>query len=102
VTAADRPDNGQGEGLWPQYFCPTSGQVEDAQHGGFDVCCDRPDLHRPATSGRAGAGEQQRDAVALWLLNKYPDAYEDWGSNERADADELLALLGGPQPDGAT
>jgi hypothetical protein len=29
------------------YFCPTSGEVESPCHGGFDTCCDRPDLHRP-------------------------------------------------------
>lgn len=29
------------------YWCPTSGQTESDCHGGFDVCCDRPDLHRP-------------------------------------------------------
>lgn len=30
-----------------RYYCPTSGDVEDPQHGGFDVCCARPDLHVP-------------------------------------------------------
>ncbi len=29
------------------YFCPASGEVESPGHGGFDVCCDRPDLHQP-------------------------------------------------------
>lgn len=41
-----------GEATWANaglYFCPTSGDVEDPRHGGFDVCCDRPDLHRPAS-----------------------------------------------------
>ena len=33
----------------PSYYCPTSGEVESPCHGGFDTCCDRPDLHRPAT-----------------------------------------------------
>lgn len=27
------------------YFCPTSGEVEDSEHGGFDVCCDSPEEH---------------------------------------------------------
>lgn len=27
------------------YFCPEVGQFECAEHGGFDTCCDRPDLH---------------------------------------------------------
>jgi hypothetical protein len=29
------------------YYCPTAGEVESDCHGGFDTCCDRPDLHRP-------------------------------------------------------
>lgn len=29
-----------------RYFCPTSGTMESTCHGGFDVCCDRPDLHQ--------------------------------------------------------
>lgn len=29
----------------PSYFCPTSGEAESPCHGGFDVCCGRPDLH---------------------------------------------------------
>ncbi|MEO3973784.1 hypothetical protein [Streptomyces sp. CAU 1734] len=29
------------------YHCPTSGETESTCHGGFDTCCDRPDLHRP-------------------------------------------------------
>ncbi|MGW0920147.1 hypothetical protein ACWD3J_14155 [Streptomyces sp. NPDC002755] len=29
-----------------RYFCPTSGKTESTCHGGFDVCCDRPDLHQ--------------------------------------------------------
>ncbi|MFJ1539210.1 hypothetical protein ACIODS_11775 [Micromonospora chalcea] len=30
------------------WFCPTSGEVECGVHGGFDVCCDRYDLHQPS------------------------------------------------------
>lgn len=30
------------------YYCPTSGRTESDCHGGFDVCCDRPDLHIPS------------------------------------------------------
>jgi hypothetical protein len=29
------------------YYCPTAGETESDCHGGFDVCCDRPDLHQP-------------------------------------------------------
>ncbi|MFI2663367.1 hypothetical protein [Micromonospora carbonacea] len=32
------------------YYCPTSRSVECCPEcSGWDVCCDRPDLHRPAT-----------------------------------------------------
>ncbi|MBL3664474.1 hypothetical protein JL475_00240 [Streptomyces sp. M2CJ-2] len=29
------------------YYCPTGGETESDCHGGFDVCCARPDLHQP-------------------------------------------------------
>ncbi|MFB6955490.1 hypothetical protein ACFCYB_00280 [Streptomyces sp. NPDC056309] len=29
------------------YYCPAGGEVESDCHGGFDVCCARPDLHQP-------------------------------------------------------
>ncbi|MER7331786.1 MULTISPECIES: hypothetical protein [unclassified Micromonospora] len=32
-----------------RWFCPTSGEVECGVHGGFDVCCNRIDLHQPIT-----------------------------------------------------
>ncbi|WP_327712402.1 hypothetical protein OG912_32280 [Streptomyces sp. NBC_00464] len=28
-----------------EYFCPQAGEIESDCHGGFDVCCGRPDLH---------------------------------------------------------
>lgn len=31
------------------YFCPTSGETEINPGGGFDVCCDAPEKHRPLT-----------------------------------------------------
>lgn len=34
----------------PNYFCPTSGEVESSCHGGFDVCCNRPECHEAASS----------------------------------------------------
>jgi hypothetical protein len=36
-----------------RYFCPTSGDVEHPTHGGFDVCCGHPELHRPITPAEA-------------------------------------------------
>jgi hypothetical protein len=31
-----------------RYFCPASGSIECCgTHGGWDTCCDRPELHRP-------------------------------------------------------
>lgn len=32
-----------------EYFCPTSNERECPLHSGFDVCCNRPDLHEPLT-----------------------------------------------------
>lgn len=29
-----------------RYYCPTADATECAAHGGFDVCCYHPELHR--------------------------------------------------------
>ena len=28
------------------YWCPTANDWECAKHGGFDVCCNKPQLHK--------------------------------------------------------
>ncbi|GAA2107781.1 hypothetical protein [Streptomyces synnematoformans] len=33
------------------YICPLALQIESPTHGGFDTCCDRPDLHVPVPTG---------------------------------------------------
>lgn len=46
---------GQGDGRYRRgkprsavpHYCPTSGENESPVHGGFSVCCDSPELHRP-------------------------------------------------------
>jgi hypothetical protein len=35
-----------------RWWCPTSGKVECGVHGGFDVCCNRTDLHQPITAAK--------------------------------------------------
>ncbi|MEV5703127.1 hypothetical protein AB0L55_37305 [Streptomyces anthocyanicus] len=40
------------------YYCPTSGETESNCHGGFDACCDRPDLHQPAAGARQDGAQQ--------------------------------------------
>lgn len=51
------------------YFCPTAQEVEESGSGGFDQCCDRPDLHvpLPALPGTDVLskilGERQRDRM---------------------------------------
>lgn len=42
MSAVERSDLPLGQ----PYFCPASGEVEQRGRSGFDVCCDRPDLHR--------------------------------------------------------
>jgi hypothetical protein len=39
------------------YYCPTAGEMESCLHGGFDICCNRPELHRPSPD------LESRDAV---------------------------------------
>lgn len=132
MTAVDRPDNGQDEGRCggeaprivngPPVFCSLRwghrGWHEDGATSWSSALA----------SGRAGAGEQQRDecsvncdrrvcewcpghdrheGVAQWLYDTFGLESAAWavagkGSRNyfRARADELLALLGGPQPDG--
>jgi hypothetical protein len=29
------------------YYCPAAKEVESSCHGGFDTCCDKPELHVP-------------------------------------------------------
>lgn len=29
------------------YYCPTAGEDECGEHGGFDICCGHPELHIP-------------------------------------------------------
>ncbi|WP_109000813.1 hypothetical protein [Streptomyces rishiriensis] len=52
VAAEEQPAETQAEHVCKpgagMYFCPTSGKTESTCHGGFDVCCDRPELHKPA------------------------------------------------------
>ncbi|WP_318205355.1 hypothetical protein [Streptomyces sp. SCL15-4] len=44
------------------YYCPTSARVESDCHGGFDVCCDRPELHLPQ---REAQQDPAQDGEAL-------------------------------------
>ncbi|MGW5003290.1 hypothetical protein ACWEP8_37180 [Streptomyces hydrogenans] len=51
------------------YFCPTSGALESPCHGGFDVCCARPDLHEPILAlAEAGLNPRRRYLVAAGRL----------------------------------
>ena len=29
------------------FYCPAGGETECPRHGGFDICCARPDQHVP-------------------------------------------------------
>jgi hypothetical protein len=47
VEAPERQVGPGPEHVCERYFCPAAGEVESACHGGFDVCCSRPELHEP-------------------------------------------------------
>lgn len=49
------------------YYCPASGETESDCHGGFDQCCDRPDLHRPVST-------VLRDGLAAALISRIKQA----------------------------
>ncbi|MFJ5151402.1 hypothetical protein ACIQCF_07400 [Streptomyces sp. NPDC088353] len=44
------------------YYCPAGDEVESDCHGGFDVCCDRPDLHQPLLKCNRAHLRQPHDA----------------------------------------
>lgn len=62
--AAEAPANTQGRDAHvcrpgaSVYHCPSSGQIESDCHGGFGVCCDRPDQHTPAVVEPAEAADK--------------------------------------------
>ncbi|MFH8581699.1 hypothetical protein [Streptomyces zaomyceticus] len=68
------------------YYCPASGSTESDCHGGFDVCCSRPDLHRVLNPQRrylvpvARLGlPDEPDVVHLSLFQWMP-AFETWAT----------------------
>ncbi|WP_181785360.1 hypothetical protein [Streptomyces phytophilus] len=68
------------------YVCPAALQVESPTHGGFDTCCDRPDLHVPVPTG-PGTDALSRALDALSAPS---------GDSDAADEDDA------PQPGGET
>ncbi|MGW2513672.1 hypothetical protein ACWC0A_30610 [Streptomyces scopuliridis] len=49
LTPEEEEEAGEGH-VCETYYCPNSGEVESACHGGFDVCCSAPEEHVPASS----------------------------------------------------
>jgi hypothetical protein len=47
------------------YYCPTTYETECPRHGGFDVCCDHPEVHIP---GRI-VWVRVEDGVTVWKLD---------------------------------
>lgn len=84
------------------YYCPTSGETESDCHGGFDVCCDRPDLHQPtdeACQQLAELLDTVRACAEAW-------AWPSMSAPSRAAGEHLLRLLdaepaAGARQDGA-
>jgi hypothetical protein len=63
------------------YFCPTSGEIESDCHGGFDQCCDRPDLHQPARAAWQDPtpdGEEAHPAEHKWAAELYDPLADEW------------------------
>ncbi|MFJ3699548.1 hypothetical protein ACIPW9_36400 [Streptomyces sp. NPDC090052] len=61
ATSGDTMDNHVCKPGATTYYCPTVGEIESDCHGGFDVCCARPDLHQPL---RASLRDQYAEALA--------------------------------------
>ncbi|MFH9812536.1 hypothetical protein ACH4NO_18310 [Streptomyces olivaceus] len=84
------------------YYCPTSGETESDCHGGFDVCCARPDLHQPTDEACQQLAEKLdtvRACAEAW-------AWPSMSAPSRAAGEHLLRLLdaepaAGARQDGA-
>ena len=55
------------------YYCPTGGSTESDCHGGFDVCCDQPDLHQPVIA-RGGNPLDVRRRYLIAVGSLFPRA----------------------------
>lgn len=61
------------------YYCPTAGETESDCHGGFDTCCDRPDLHQPVRlCDRCGHAADERSIYGC---------HDECGCPDRPDLD---------------
>lgn len=76
------------------YFCPTVGEIESTEHGGFDVCCAHPELHTYLGYRTPGI-----DAIAVYLSDRAretpaPDVLEHvTRAVARHDMDRMATLL---------
>ena len=82
------------------YFCPRSGEVESATHGGFDQCCDQPELHVPLPDGPGTeALSQLLDQVVRAPFQRMAETL--LGSLRDALAADQTDFVLAPSPDGA-
>jgi hypothetical protein len=59
------------------YFCPASGEMESDCHGGFDQCCDRPDLHRPTAETGPCPACRRADQAGLAPNELHPECVKE-------------------------
>jgi hypothetical protein len=57
------------------YWCPTVGEIECGVHGGFDVCCEHPELHAAPESAISALSRRVKELEAIekivkWLENE--------------------------------
>lgn len=78
------------------YWCPTSGDWECAEHGGFDICCNWPDRHRPRLR-QGNAVSDQADLQHAWDQG-YAAAEADALNAPYSDMPEAASWMPTPNP----
>lgn len=77
------------------YFCPTSGDVESSIHGGFDTCCDRPDLHRPVATPLNAPDLHRVIETAVYELRERLPLWDESDGTTQAIAERVHAAVVG-------
>lgn len=75
------------------YYCPTAGEIESDCHGGFDVCCGKPELHVPINRT---AQELARLRAEVAAARRYAAELRDFASPRGVSvhyADSLLEAM---------
>jgi hypothetical protein len=76
------------------YYCPTVDEIEMRPGGGFDVCCDAPEKHRPVDLAALPALRRQWAEPLERLIYGWAQSNQKAGNSDAAEAlfDAALAV----------